>query len=56
MARILIAFFLGLGTAATLAQTDYPKLIVLNGVDPDGRMAAIRVDSVGHVICSKESK
>jgi len=38
----------------TLDMTKSFDVIVLNGVGPDGKMAPIRVDGSGHVICSKE--
>lgn len=61
--KYLIGFFLGVAVASAAAQVStgggggigMPYDAVLNaGVGPDGKMAPIRVDSEGHVICSKQ--
>lgn len=60
--RYLIGFFFGIVVASAGAQTDYlvPGIshsidTYLNaGVGPDNKMAPIRVDKDGHVICSTE--
>ncbi len=53
--KILIGFFFGLMVASALAQINFldPTGATLNaGVDPSGKMAPIKVDVDGYVICS----
>ena len=60
MLKIAIGFLLGLGIGAASADSmmgttlPLPDSIYLNaGVGPDNKMAPIRVDEMGYVICSK---
>jgi len=60
--KYFIGFLLGI-VASAAAETDFgvatglairPIDVTLNaGVGPDGKMAPIRVDANGHVICSE---
>lgn len=59
--KYLVGFFFGIAVAAAVAaEPSLPSLSLLTevtmaaGVGPDGKMAPIRVDASGHVICSKE--
>lgn len=53
--KYLIGFFFGLMVSVALSATPdgFKMDVVMNaGVGPDGKMAQIKVDGDGHVICS----
>ena len=54
--KLLIGFFFGLLIASAIGQTIPYNLdinaVIAAGVGPDGKMASIKVDDEGHVICS----
>lgn len=59
--KYLIGFFFGLAVASAVAETlpapttwRPPEVYMNAAVGPDGKMAPIRVDDDGHVICSKQ--
>ena len=62
--KYLIGFFFGLTVAAAMAADpailgnymNAMEATMAAGVGPDGKMAQIRVDGDGHVICSTETR